>query len=54
MPKTGEKPVHKIIPITSQVIDMKINITPQEIHRGFSLVSLPNYRLTGDRGYDME
>jgi hypothetical protein len=32
MPKTGDKTVDKIIPITSRVIGMKINITPQDIH----------------------
>jgi hypothetical protein len=32
MPKNMLKPVDKIIPITSKVIGMKINITPQDIH----------------------
>jgi hypothetical protein len=32
MPKNGDKPVDKNISITSQVIGMKINITPQDIH----------------------
>jgi hypothetical protein len=41
MPKNGDKPVDKNIPITSQVIGMKINIFPQGFHR-------LNYRLTGD------
>jgi transposase len=40
MPKNGDKPVDKIIPITSKVIGMKINMFPQEFHR-------LNYRLTG-------
>jgi hypothetical protein len=43
MPKNGDKPVYKNIPITSQVIGMKINIFPQGFHRR-------NYRLTGDTG----
>jgi hypothetical protein len=45
VPKNGDKPVYKKIPITSHGIDMKINITPQVIHRGISLVNLPKISL---------
>jgi hypothetical protein len=45
MPKNRDKPVYKNISITSHEIDMKINITPQVIHRGISLVNLPKISL---------